>query len=184
MVKIVVFEQRGGNYAEMLEEALGGTGENVRGAVRREIIRSAGPEFCRRADVFAAAPMAPGMSIAPNTAIRCKAAVLYGPDAGYLAGTLDCQRIVTYGTSQLDTVTVSSLFDGGAAVAVQREIKTLSDETVEIQELGFERPDDLLPLLFSVSAALVICGKITIQETFYKNIKNRGAENSSAKPII
>jgi len=84
-------------------------------------------------DIFTAEPTSQNLLYGGK--IACRSAVLYGEDACYFAESVISERVITYGMSPKDTVTVSSAVDK-MTLALQREIITLSGETVEMQEIG------------------------------------------------
>lgn len=86
----------------------------------------------RRFDLLVAAPGASGWAGAAS--VDCRAALVPGGRAE-LARALPVRRLVSYGMGRADTLTLSSLRDGRAAVCVQRAFEALDGGVVERQEL-------------------------------------------------
>lgn len=97
-------------------------------------------------DLLVVSPTAVGWAGA--AALYCRTVLL--PDsAGPLARSLLADRVVSYGLSPRDTITVSSLEEDHICVAVQRELIRPDGRVVEQQELvlprtGGESPELLL----------------------------------------
>ena len=83
-------------------------------------------------DLLGVSPQAAGWAGAG--AIACRAALVPGGVAA-LTRLLPCERAVSYGMGAANTLTLSSLEDDRAAVAVQREFPALSGVLIERQEL-------------------------------------------------
>jgi len=87
-----------------------------------------GPEF----DLLVVSPHASGWAGAGE--LRCRAALVPGGHAA-LARCLPARLLVSYGMGRADTLTLSSLRDGRAAVCVQREFTSFTGLPVERQEV-------------------------------------------------
>lgn len=83
-------------------------------------------------DLLVVSPLARGWAGAGD--LRCRAALVPGGRAE-LARRLPADVLVSYGMGQADTLTLSSLRDGLAAVCVQREFTALTGSPVERQEV-------------------------------------------------
>lgn len=70
--------------------------------------------------------------------VSCRVAVVPGQQAATMP--FDAKRVITYGLSVKDTLTVSSAVDNDMALAVQREIVDVSGRRIDRQEIVFTRP--------------------------------------------
>ena len=106
-------------------------------------------------DLLVVSPGATGWAGA--TALSCRTALLPGV-LPVLTHALPAALAVSYGLSGRNTLTLSSLGEGQASVAVQREFIALDGRAVERQELvvpyGGDIPAELL--LAQVGAALLL----------------------------
>ena len=105
-------------------------------------------------DLLVVSPGATGWAGA--TALSCRTALLPG-GLSALTRSLPADTVVSYGTSSRNTLTLSSLDEGKAAVAVQREFVALDGRAVDRQELVL--PYDGTPpelFLVQVGAALLL----------------------------
>lgn len=105
-------------------------------------------------DLLVVSPGATGWAGA--TALSCRTALLPGGLAA-LTRSLPADTVLSYGSSSRNTLTLSSLDDHRAAVAVQREFVALDGRAVERQELVLPY-DGISPDLFlaQVGAALLL----------------------------
>ena len=106
-------------------------------------------------DLLVISPGATGWAGA--LAISCRTALLPG-GLPSLARTLPAGAVLSYGTSGRNTISLSGLHKGRAAVAVQQEFPSLSGLSVERQELVLPYDGTLPPDLFlaQVGAALLL----------------------------
>jgi len=107
-------------------------------------------------DIFVAPP---GLkNISGGEKIACRSAVLCGEDASTLSEYIVSERIVTYGMSPKDTLTVSSAVDN-VTIALQREIIALTDETIEMQEVRIPMEDCAdLNRLMAIACVMLLAG--------------------------
>ncbi len=108
-------------------------------------------EFAQRPPaLLVIAPDATGLAGAG--ALRPRVALVPG-DSGALAGRVRAVSAVSYGLGRRNTLTLSSLEGGSVAVALQRELVTLSGAEVERQEWVLpydpegQSPEELLCLV-------------------------------------
>ena len=90
------------------------------------------------------------------TALSCRTALLPG-GLSALTRSLPADTVVSYGSSSRNTLTLSSLEEHRASVAVQREFVALDGRAVDRQELVLPydgTPPDLF--LVQVGAALLL----------------------------
>ena len=106
-------------------------------------------------DLLVVSPGAVGWAGAIS--ISCRRALLPG-GLSALTRALPAADLLSYGSSAKNTITLSGLNDGHAAVAVQREFPTLDGRTVERQELVLPFHGAATPDLFlaQVGAALLL----------------------------
>ena len=106
-------------------------------------------------DLLIVSPAATGWAGA--LALNCRTALLPG-GLSALTRSLPASSILSYGPSGRNTITLSGLNDGRAAVAVQREFPSLSGRSVERQELVLPFDGTITPDLFlaQVGAALLL----------------------------
>ena len=140
---------------------------------RGEGLAEAAKELCPRAKVRAGShpaqlgtellellvvsPAAVGWAGA--SALSCRT-VLLPHAAGPLARSLLAQRVVSYGLSPRDTLTVSSLDEDRASVAVQRELLRPDGGLVERQELVvMRRPGQSAELLLAETGLRLLLGE-------------------------
>jgi len=105
-------------------------------------------------DLLIVSPRATGWAGASS--LSCRTALIPG-GLSTLTRALPADTIVSYGPAPRNTVTLSSLGEGKAAVAIQREFLTLDGRPVERQELILpwnQLSPDLL--LVQVGAALLL----------------------------
>lgn len=90
-------------------------------------------------------------------AISCTTALLPG-GLSALTRSLPAGSILSYGPSGRNTITLSGIHNGHAAVAIQREFPSLSGRPVERQELVLPFDGTITPDLFlaQVGAALLL----------------------------
>lgn len=106
--------------------------------------------------IFVAAPNVKNYSNGEE--VVCFSAVLCGEDASDVSKYIVSERIVTYGMSPKDTLTVSSAVDN-VTIALQREIITLHDKTVEMQEISIPiKSHSNLNKLMAVSCVQILSG--------------------------
>jgi len=96
------------------------------------VARQPGPLAGQQFDLLVVSPHACGWAGAGE--LCCRAALVPGGHAA-LARRLPARVLVSYGMGLADTLTLSSLRDGRAAVCVQREFTALTGCPVERQEL-------------------------------------------------
>ncbi|MCL2084204.1 MAG: hypothetical protein FWH06_02975 [Oscillospiraceae bacterium] len=87
---------------------------------------------------------------------RCRLAVVPG-DAPFDASFVTADRVITYGMSCRNTVTVSSVSDGRLFLALQREIIGIDGQSLDQQELLVRHAPSTVTAL-AASAALLACG--------------------------
>lgn len=106
-------------------------------------------------DLLVVSPGAVGWAGA--AALTCRTALLPG-GLSALTRAMPAGVILSYGSSGRNTLTLSGLNDGLAAVAVQREFSALDGRTVERQELVLPFGESAAPDLFLalVGAALLL----------------------------
>lgn len=106
-------------------------------------------------DLLIVSPGATGWAGA--LALNCRTALLPG-GLSALTRALPASTILSYGPSSRNTITLSGLNDGRAAVAIQREFPSLSGCSVERQELVLPFDGTITPDLFlaQVGAALLL----------------------------
>lgn len=108
-------------------------------------------------DLLVVSPGAAGWAGA--AALTCRTALIPG-GLPALSRALPACRQVTYGTSPRDTVTLSSLYEGSAAIAVQREFLTLDGRTVERGELVLPCPHTSPEPVLVLAAAALLLGRV------------------------
>lgn len=108
-------------------------------------------------DLLIVSPGATGWAGASS--LTCRMALLPG---GLFALTraLPSHTAITYGTSPRNTITLSSLAEGRAAVAIQREFLTLDGRPVERQELVLPCPHTSPDLLLVQVGTALLLGRI------------------------
>lgn len=106
-------------------------------------------------DLLVVSPGATGWAGA--LALSCRTALLPG-GLSALTRSLPADTILSYGPSGRNTITLSGLNEGRAAVAIQREFSDLSGRSVERQELVLPFDGTVTPDLFlaQVGAALLL----------------------------
>ena len=106
-------------------------------------------------DLLVVSPGATGWAGA--LALFCHTALLPG-GLSALTRSLPTGTILSYGPSPRNTITLSGLHDGRAAVAIQREFPSLSGRSVERQELVLPFDGTITPDLFlaQVGVALLL----------------------------
>lgn len=107
----------------------------------------------RRFDLLVVSPLASGWAGAP--ALRCVTALLPG-SLSALTRQLPAQQAVSYGTGRSNTITLSSLKEGRAMVAVQREFSALGGVLVERQELPVPYRGEPPELLLALAGARLL----------------------------
>ena len=109
-------------------------------------------------DLILIAPSASGWAGAG--AVSCHLALLPGM-ALPLTRILQADSAISYGTASRDTLTISSLDPQQISVALQREILTLSGQTLEPQEFVLSAPEytDPLSFLALTGARLLLTGR-------------------------
>lgn len=108
-------------------------------------------------DLLIVSPGATGW--AGVSSLSCRTALLPG-NLFALTRAMPPWPAVTYGTSPRSTITLSSLAEGRAAVAIQREFRTLDGKTVERQELVLPCPHTSPDLLLVQVGTALLLGKI------------------------
>ena len=149
MRQIGVWEQSGG-LAEQVARLAEGLGL-VRACSHPGLL--AGVEL----DLLVVAPDASGWAGAP--AILCRTALVPG-GLSPLSRWLPPCRQVSYGMSPRDTVTLSSLYGGSAAIAVQREFLTLDGTPVEQGELVLPCPHTSPEPVLVLAATALLLGRL------------------------
>lgn len=114
-------------------------------------------------DLLVVSPGAVGWAGAIS--LCCKRALLPG-GLSALTRSLPAADILSYGPSPKNTITLSGLNDGRAAVAIQREFPDLNGRSVERQELVLPFDGTTTPDLFlaQVGAALLL-GRLPKRQT-------------------
>lgn len=109
-------------------------------------------------DLLLLSPAAAGWAGAG--AIACRTVLLPGV-ALPLVPILQTRSAVSYGLSPKHSLTYSSLEEGRACVALQRQIVTLSGQTLEEQEFVLSVPEGEEPVHFlaQVGARLLLTGR-------------------------
>lgn len=102
-------------------------------------------------DLLVVSPGAAGWAGA--SALTCRTALLPG-GLPALTRTLPAGLVVSYGLSGRNTLTLSSLEEGRALVAVQREFPALGGQLIERQELAVPREEGLSPELLLVQTGV------------------------------
>lgn len=108
-------------------------------------------------DLLIVSPGATGWAGA--SALSCRTALLPG-GLSALRRAMPACRCITYGTSPHSTVTLSSLSEGRAAVAIQQEFLTLNGTPVERQELVLPCPHTCPQLLLVQVGTALLLGRI------------------------
>lgn len=66
---------------------------------------------------------------------RCKMLLVPGKYAAKAANVIDSSCVVSYGLSDRDSITLSSIEDSRAVLAIQRELVTLKEKVLDRQEI-------------------------------------------------
>ena len=148
MWQIGVWEQEEG-LAERVAALVSGCRAMVRACRHPALL--AGQEL----DLLVVSPGATGWAGA--LALSCATALLPG-GLSALTRSLPAHSVLSYGPSGRNTITLSGLNNGQAAVAVQREFPSLSGRSVERQELvrPFDGATTTDLFLAQVGAALLL----------------------------
>ncbi|MDR2421213.1 MAG: hypothetical protein LBD49_03800 [Oscillospiraceae bacterium] len=123
MNTIAVLENSGEGFADAVCGALA----DVPGVLAVNLAGAAGTSREISCDIVVVSPGYTGGA-------RGSCLALLAPD-GRAPTLFDSKTVVTYGMSPCSTLTLSSIGDGRAWLAVQRELMTLGGELVEEQEL-------------------------------------------------
>lgn len=161
MWKIGVWEQNEG-LTQLVEDLSGS---------RSKISTGNHPSFLlgQRMDLLVVSPIA--VCRARTATISCRTVLLPDP-AGPLAYSLFADRVVSYGLSPRDTITLSSLEGTHICVAVQRELIRLDGSVVERQELVLPRREGQSPELLLVQAGLrLLLGPLDEEKLSYPSGK-------------
>jgi len=99
-------------------------------------------------------------NFAKDLKLKCSYAVMWGETASQFVGSVSSNRVITYGMSPRDTVTLSSVFDDDGVIALQREIVAMGDTHVEQCEINVHgiRYCDMARLM-ACAATLLVCGE-------------------------
>ena len=108
-------------------------------------------------DLLVVSPAATGWAGAG--ALNCRTALLPGGRAA-LTRALPAGAILSYGASGRNTLTLSSLDELRASVAVQREFITLDGRAVDRQELILPRDGRSPDLLLAEAGAALLLGRL------------------------
>ena len=108
-------------------------------------------------DLLVVSPGATGWAGA--AALNCRTALLPGGRAA-LTRPLPAGTVLSYGASGRNTLTLSSLDELRASVAVQREFTALDGRTVERQELVLPYDGRPPELLLAEAGAALLLGKL------------------------
>ena len=108
-------------------------------------------------DLLVVSPGATGWAGAG--ALSCRTALLPGGRSA-LTRVLPAGTVLSYGASSRNTLTLSSLDDLRASVAVQREFLSLDGRAVERQELILPRDDRSPDLLLAEAGAALLLGRL------------------------
>lgn len=139
---------RDGSLSDALEAALGPHARQygwVRGSHPAELTQC-------QLDLLVIAPSVTGWAGA--TAVSSRMALIPG-QAGALARSVRTGCAVSYGAGARDTLTLSSLKEGHIAIALQRELVSVSGRVIQRQELVLpfpegEDPDRFLAVIGSL----------------------------------
>ena len=110
-----------------------------------------------RLDLLVVTPGASGWAGA--VALSCRTALLPGGRAA-LTRALPADTLISYGSSGRNTLTLSSLDEQRASVAVQREFVSLDGRAVDRQELILPRDDRSPDLLLAEAGAALLLGRL------------------------
>ena len=91
--------------------------------------------------------------------LNCRAALLPGGRSA-LTRLLPAGMVLSYGSSSRNTLTLSSLDEQRASVAVQREFVSLDGRAVERQELILPRGGCSPDLLLAQAGAALLLGRL------------------------
>lgn len=108
-------------------------------------------------DLLVVSPGATGWAGAG--AINCRTALLPGGRSA-LTRLLPAVTVLSYGTSSRNTLTLSSLDESRASVAVQREFLSLDGHAVERQELVLPCDGCAPDLLLAEAGAALLLGRL------------------------
>ena len=150
MWQIGVWERDEG-VAERVSRLAGGCSALVR-ACRHPALLAGTP-----LDLLVVTPGASGWAGAG--ALQCRTALLPGGRAA-LTRALPADTLISYGPSGRNTLTLSSLDELRASVAVQREFTALDGRTVERQELVLPYDGRPPELLLAEAGAALLLGKL------------------------
>ena len=150
MWQIGVWEQEE-NLAERVTALAEGKHAMVRACSHPALL--AGVEL----DLLVVSPGATGWAGA--LALSCHTALLPG-GLSALTRSMPAGTVLSYGPSGRNTITLSGLNDGHAAVAIQREFLTLDGRPVERQELVLPCPHTSPDLLLVQVGTALLLGRI------------------------
>ena len=108
-------------------------------------------------DLLVVSPGATGLAGAG--ALSCRTALLPGGRSA-LSRALPAGTVLSYGVSSRNTLTLSSLDELRASVAVQREFLSLDGRAVERQELVLPRDNRSPDLLLAEAGAALLLGRL------------------------
>ena len=95
-------------------------------------------------------------------ALSCRMALLPGGRAA-LTRDLPAETLISYGASGRNTLTLSSLDEYLASVAVQREFLSLDGRAVDRQELILPRGERSPDLLLAETGAALLLGRLPVE---------------------
>ena len=153
MISLAILESGNENIALKIASYIAGR-EGYSPGVKIETV-SAPAEISRvKPDLVVISPMTPLSDPPASVKIRCGTLLL--PD-GAPSGGFEPDRVVSYGMSPRDTVTLSSIGEGSCMLSLQRELPTLGGEILDQQEFIVRRDGGSAETL-ATSGALLILG--------------------------
>ena len=108
-------------------------------------------------DLLAVSPTAAGWAGA--AAIRCRTALVPG-GLSALTRTLTADQLLSYGMGPANTLTLSSMEDGRASVAIQREFTALDGSAIERQELVLPYDGSAPDLFLALTGTALLLGRL------------------------
>ena len=111
-------------------------------------------EICRDSDISIFTASTP-----TNT---CSSKIVISPDAKKI--TTDANEIITYGLCCRNTLTISSYIDDKMVLSLQRAVKTIGGNEVEVQDFPVIISDPEEPELVLAAVATLIASDVPIEE--------------------
>lgn len=93
-----------------------------------------------------------------NDVSQCNILLVPGKYATRIAKVIKSKCVVGYGLSSKDTITLSSIEEGRAVLAIQREMITLDEKVLDRQEVPLEYSKLSTDLLMVLAGSLLILG--------------------------